>query len=177
MIIAIADTETTGLLLPSSAPLENQPKIIELGVVLVENGEVVGTRNWMINPGEEVTAEITKITGITNDDLKDKPSFNDILSEVESVFKDCDVLIAHNAPFDVGMLENEIKRCDAESFLPKEQICSVQEYFHEYGHRPRLIQLYEDKVGKPLAQTHRASDDAMALYEALSADGFFEKIK
>jgi DNA polymerase-3 subunit epsilon len=177
MRIAIFDTETTGLTLPSIAPLEKQPRIIELGVVLVEGGEFLSSHNWLINPGELITEEITKITGITNNDLDGKPTFEALLDEITEVFYGCEIGIAHNAPFDTAMISSELKRCLAShDFLPHEMICSVQEYVHVFGKRPKLTELYERYVGKPLLQTHRASDDAMAVYEALKADNFFEKI-
>jgi DNA polymerase III epsilon subunit family exonuclease len=172
----IFDTETTGLLKPNVTDLKDQPKIIEFGLVVVEDGKIIGAHNWLINPGELITAEITKITGITNEMLEGKPEFRQVLGEIEEVFAGADRLICHNAPFDTGMLKNELERCGRTGFpWPAETICTVQEYRHEFGGRyPKLTALYERKVGKPLEQTHRATDDCEALYDCLVADGFFE---
>ena len=172
------DCETTGLLLPSSAPLEKQPRIIELGIVVVEDAQKVAEYNWLINPDCEITAEITKITGITNEDLADKPKFRELLGEIEEAFGVSDFGFCHNAPFDVGMMKNELARCARTGFpFPKEMICTAQEYTHVMGKRPRLIHLYEHIMGVPLAQTHRALDDAIAVYEVLEKDGFFFKLE
>lgn len=177
MKAVIFDTETTGLLLPSSAPLEKQPRIIELGVVVVQDFKVASTHNWLINPECEISAEITKITGITNDDLVGKPLFRELLPEIEEVFANSDYGIAHNAPFDRTMIENELKRITRTGFpWPQEILCTAQEYTHVMGKRPRLIHLYERVMGKPLEQTHRAMDDAMAVYEVLEKDEFFYKL-
>lgn len=177
MKVVIFDTETTGLLLPSSAPLEKQPRIIELGIVVVEDGKKTGEHNWLIYPECDISAEITKITGITNDDLKGKPLFRQLLAEIEEVFGGSDIGIAHNAPFDVGMLTNELKLCAREGFpWPTEIICTAQEYTPMFGKRPRLIHLYEKVMGRPLAQTHRAIDDAMAVFEVLEQDKFFNQL-
>lgn len=174
----IFDTETTGFLLPSSVPLEKQPRIIELGIVVVEDGKKVDEHNWLINPECQITAEITKITGITNDDLKDKPIFRELLGEIEDAFGIADYGFAHNAPFDVGMLKNELARCGRTGFpFPKEMICTVQEYYHLFGKRPKLTALYEHIIGRPLAQTHRALDDAMAVFEILDKDNFFMQME
>lgn len=174
----IFDTETTGLLLPSSAPLEKQPRIIELGALKVSpEAGILGELSQLIHPQVEITAEITKITGITNDDLVGKPTFAEFLPTLRAFFEDADMLICHNAPFDVGMLKNDLARAGCEDFpMPAEIICTAQEYTPVVGKRPRLIQLYEIVMGKPLAQTHRALDDAMAVYEVLQKDKFFEQL-
>lgn len=174
----IFDTETTGLLLPSSAPLEKQPRIIELGAILVstETG-IVGELTQLINPEMEISAEITKITGTTNEDLVGKPTFKEYLPTLRAFFDGADMLICHNAPFDSGMLRNDLKRAGCDDFpWPAETICTAQEYTPVVGKRPRLLQLYEIIMGKPLAQTHRALDDAMAVYEILDKDKFFSQL-
>lgn len=175
----IFDTETTGLLLPSSAPLEKQPRIIELGALAVstETG-IVGELSQLINPQMDISAEITKITGITNEDLVGKPTFAEYLPTLRSFFEGADMLICHNAPFDLGMLKNDLKRAACEDFpMPAEIICTAQEYTPVVGKRPRLLQLYEIIMGKPLAQTHRALDDAMAVFEILDKDKFFDQLR
>lgn len=174
----IFDTETTGLLLPSSATLEKQPRIIELGAILVstETG-IIGELTQLINPEMEISAEITKITGITNEDLVGKPTFKEYLPTLRAFFDGADMLICHNAPFDSGMLRNDLKRAGCDDFpWPAETICTAQEYTPVVGKRPRLLQLYEIIMGKPLAQTHRALDDAMAVYEILDKDKFFSQL-
>lgn len=155
-------------------PLEKQPKIIELGCLVVEKSEIVSEHNWLINPGELITDEITKITGIKNSDLEGKPSFGQTLGEIEDAFFGCDVAVAHNAPFDVTMLKNELARISRTGFpWPEKTVCTVQEYQHMFGHRPKLTDLYEKVIGSKLAQTHRALDDCIALYEILKKDDFF----
>lgn len=173
----VFDTETTGLPLPRSAPLTKQPKIIELGVVVVMNGKLHSEHNWLINPGEPISAEITKITGITNEDLVGKPSFRDLLPEIEEVFADAENCMAHNMPFDQGMLEFELERLARTGFpWPRNMICTAQEYAPLFGRRPRLVQLYERIMGVPLPQTHRALDDARALFDTIHKDKFFDKL-
>lgn len=176
MKIVVFDTETTGLLQPAIVPLEKQPRIIELGLVVVENGDVLLTHNWLINPDCEITAEITKITGISNEDVADKPAFAHYADDTLAAFAGAHACIAHNAPFDVGMVNNEFKRLGREFVWPLNVICSAQEYEPVFGFRPRLIQLFERVMGEPLKQTHRALDDAMALYRALNKDGFFASL-
>lgn len=176
MRCVIFDTETTGLLMPMYTPLDKQPKIIELGSLVVEDGKIIREYSQLVNPGEPLDSKITKITGLTDEDLVRAPEFRKILDEVESVFANCDFLIAHNAPFDVGMLSNELLRCARTGFpWPANTMCTVQEYSHLFGKRGTLQVLYYHIMGYDLHQTHRALDDARAVYEILVKDGFFDR--
>jgi DNA polymerase III epsilon subunit-like protein len=173
---AIFDLETTGLLMPAVAPLEQQPRIIELGLVTISQKpgkqRKVERHNWLIWPGRDITEEITKITGISNDDLKGKPQLHEVIEEIADAFAGTAIAYAHNMPFDSGVLKAELQRIGyAKPILPAELVCTVQEHAHMFGHRPKLIDLYLKIIGKELAQTHRASDDAYALYEVLEQEG------
>lgn len=165
----VYDTETTGLLLPQSSPLAQQPRIIEFAVAEIDAAyKIVSTHSWLINPGHPLPEVITKITGLKDEDLVDQPTFIQALPEIESVFVGVDRIIAHNLSFDMGMLTNELKRIGREFAFPypPNQLCTVQ-LANEliYGRRAKLTELYEKTTGKPLAQTHRAMDDVMALIE------------
>lgn len=173
MISIIFDTETTGLLLPSTAPIDKQSKIIELGAVKYYGGKgEQATLSQLINPEIQITEEITKITGITNEDVKDAPTFKEFLPELVKFFSDGDRMYCHNAPFDTCMLKNDIARAEYDEFpWPEEIICTAQEYAPMFSRRPRLHELYEEIMGHPLEQTHRALDDATALFSLLKKDG------
>lgn len=169
----VYDTETTGLLKPGIADLASQPKIIEFALVeLDDDYNEVGAWAWLINPGESITPEITKITGLTDADLLGKPSFIQVLPEIEDVFLGAHRLMAHNLPFDMGMLTNELKRIGREHAFPypPNQLCTVQLASELiYGRRARMVELYKDTMGVELAQTHRALDDVRALVEIVRA--------
>ena len=173
MKLLVFDTETTGLTLPSTAPLEKQPKVIELGLVVLDGLEEIFSGNWLVNPGELISAEITKITGITNDQLVGMPSFAEVWEEASGHFVQADGVLAHNLPFDKSLVDFECRRITEAPFLfwPSVQICSVQEYVHVFGRRPKLKDLYEQYTFKKLEQTHRALDDVRALVEAIRASG------
>lgn len=173
IITLVYDTETTGLLKPQVSDLSQQPKIIEFALVEIDQSyERVGEHSWMIHPGEDITPEITKITGITNDDLRGKPSFLQVLPEIEQAFFGRHRVMAHNLPFDWGMLTNELKRLGREFAFPYPPIqqCTVQLASDLiFGRRAKMTELYEKTLGRPLAQTHRALDDVNALVEIISA--------
>lgn len=172
MISIVLDTETTDLLLPKSAGLDKQPRIIELAFARVEDGKIVSQHEWLLDPECEISETITKITGIKPEDLVGKPKFREVLGDIEEAIAGADTLICHNAPFDSGMLANELERCARTGFpWPKNVMCTVQEFHHLKGRRLKLTQLYEMKLGKALQQSHRAMDDVMALVEILQAEG------
>lgn len=170
-LIVVFDTETTGLPLHPDAPLEKQPKIIELGAALLDaRGEVVDTFQQLLHPGEDVTAEITKITGITNEQLVGQPRFADVLPQLREFFGRAFAVFAHNLPFDRSLLRFELRRAECEDFpWPAAEYCTVGLHRGEWGRNPKLLELYEKTMGRPLAQTHRALDDVMALVEVIRA--------
>jgi len=173
----VFDTETTDLLKPSASDLKSQPKIIEIGLVELHAADGIATiyteHSWLIHPGETITAETTKITGITADMLVGKPSFVDILPELEATFKGVDGLVCHNLPFDLGMLVTELRRCGREHAFPypPKQLCTVSAYHFLKGHNLKLTDLYKHVMGVELAQTHRALDDARALAQIVIKEG------
>lgn len=180
------DTETTGLLLPSIAPLEKQPKIIELAIIKLSFGGdeiVVGQdgaevprvteKSWLINPGEPLSADIVRITGLKDDDLKGQPRFAEIAEEVTEHFIGVTGMIAHNLSFDLGMLVNELKRLGKETAFPypPKQLCTVIHYSQTlFGRRAKLTEVYQRVLGRPLPQKHRALDDTRALVELVIQD-------
>lgn len=170
-LIVVFDTETTGLTLHPNAPIAKQPKIIELGAALVDrNGQVVETLSQLVHPGEAITDEITKITGITNADLVGAPVFGSTLPQLRHIFSQAFAVFAHNLPFDKTMLRNDLARVDCLDFpWPEQEYCTVGIHKEQWGRNPKLIELYAWAIGKPLPQTHRALDDVMALVEVIVA--------
>jgi len=165
MLSLIFDTETTGIPKHPNAQVDVQPRIIEFGGILVnEEGEIVEEINLIINPEQPIEEVITKITGLTDDDLASEPNFKELAPKMIAIFERADVMIAHNLPFDKTMFELDIDRNKIENWpWPEIEICTVQEHADEWGRRPKLTELYEHYTGEKLAQTHRAIEDAKAL--------------
>ena len=175
----VIDFETSGLLLPDTAKPEQQPRIIEIGAALVTaSGEIEETLERLIFPGIKITDEITRITKLTNEDLANAMHLKSVLPELRALFIRAALLVAHNLPFDKGVLTHELRRCHAlEDWpWPAQELCTVTSYVHEFGFKPKLIELYARKLGKPLAQKHRAFADVLALVEILRADKILETL-
>ena len=173
MDILIFDTETTGLTLHPDAEMTKQPRMIEFGGVLMsrKDGHIIEEASILINPGVKLEAIITKITGLTDDDLKDAPPFATVLPQLRRLFSEADCLMAHNLPFDRAILRGELARLDVLDFpWPANGLCTVGLYREHWGRNLKLTELYEQVMGKPLAQTHRALDDVMAMVEIIQKE-------
>ncbi len=96
------DLETTGLSSQNDA-------IIEVGAVRVRGGEISAEFSRLIDPGRALPRFITRLTGITDADLKGQPAIETVLPELEE-FLGADALVAHNASFDIGFLNAQRER-------------------------------------------------------------------
>ena len=101
----VLDTETTGL------SAKDGHRIIEIGAVEMVNLSLTGqSLHVYINPEREIDAGAQEIHGLSSEFLADKPVFADILSDFTNCIGD-DLLVIHNAPFDIGFLNAELSRC------------------------------------------------------------------
>jgi DNA polymerase III epsilon subunit len=161
------DTETTGLIKNAALNLKLQPRIIEIGMV-TDTGEQF---SQLLDPGQQLRPIITKITGITDDDLKDAPTFDEIYSDLVEFMDGQDEMVAHNMPFDRQMLEFELRRMDVQKEFcwPAELIDTVQMAKPFYGGRYKKLDfLYQDLIGD-FKQTHRAIEDCIMLQKVYGA--------
>ena len=168
----IFDTETTGLPNAEPTPLDKQPKIIEFCAVklddktLVQKAEV----DLLINPGHHLSDQIVKITGLRDSDLKGKPPFSAVYSELADFFLGEKILVAHNCAFDVNMLTLDLRRLGKLTQFPwpPQQICTVERTTHLKGFRLNLAGLYEMATnGGKFKGAHRAMNDVKALAECV----------
>ena len=99
----VVDLETTG-----GSPQQNG--ITEVGAVKIRRGEVLGTFETLVNPGESVPAFIRLLTGISDAAVADAPPIEKVLPSFLEFIRGT-VLVAHNARFDVGFLNAALARC------------------------------------------------------------------
>ncbi len=103
----VLDTETTGL-----APEEGH-RIIEIGCVEILNRRLTGKHyHQYLKPDREIDVGAIEVHGITNEFLRDKPHFPDVVESFLEFVKGAELII-HNAPFDVGFINNELKLVDS----------------------------------------------------------------
>jgi DNA polymerase-3 subunit epsilon len=116
----ILDTETTGL------EVHQGHRIIEIGAVLLNDRKKSEEHfHTYLNPSRLIDEEASKVHGIMNEDLLDKPYFEEIAEEFLE-FVDGSTLVIHNAAFDVGFLNNELKLASSK-YPMLEEICQIED--------------------------------------------------
>lgn len=165
----VCDIETTGL-----SPVVN--RITEIALIKVHNGEIIEKYSTLINPGQHIPREITYLTGITNEDVIDKPAFNDVAKKIKSFFTSAGetenvIFTGHNVSFDYKFLFHSFHRAGMEFNFKTLCTCKLAR---------RLLKRLKSKSLKNVAghfdikfdKLHRAYDDALITAKVL--DRFIE---
>lgn len=159
---AFVDIETTGLGV-------TRDRIIEIGILRVEDNQLVKTFQSLINPEGYVSPFSLQLTGITESDLEKAPTFYEVQEEIFELLKDC-VFVAHNVRFDYGFLRNEFKR-HQKTFSAK-HFCTVklsQTLFPQF--RKHNLDAVIERCNFSCENRHRAFDDAKVLWD------FYQKLQ
>lgn len=162
-VFVVVDLETTGL-------DAERDRITEIAAVRLRGGDVLGEFATLVAPGVPVPAFITGLTGISDAMLTDAPPLNVVLPAFHEFARDA-VLVAHNAPFDIGFLRAACAAC-GESW-PHLVVVDTLELARALVSRGEvanyklatLAGLFES----PAPSTHRATADARATAHILRA--------
>ena len=163
--IIIFDCETTGLDGPSATNIERQPHITELYAVrLTRDFKFVSEVDTIIKPPIPISEEITRITGISDDTVKDAPPFIKVYDKIYDLFEGVNYVVGHNVMFDLRLLKYELFRHDFEykHHWPKHHICTVEKSKHYKNKRLTLQKLHEYLFGYEFTGAHRARTDVEA---------------
>lgn len=166
----IFDNETSGLVENRTLRLEKLPYVTEFYACDVDlsTGEILREYDTLIKPvdakGNQVKleAKITKITGITDEMLKDALPFKEHSEKIKAFLTRTDLVIAHNLSFDKDMIEIELDRLGEKIVWPR-GLCTVEQTVGIKGHRLSLSLLHQELFGEPFAGSHRAKADVAAL--------------
>jgi DNA polymerase-3 subunit epsilon len=168
--LAIFDIEATGLSITTD-------RIVEIAVIkIMPDGS---EENFLkrVNPGIPIPPEVTEIHGMTNEDLKDEPSFKEIVPELEAFLGDADFAGYNSNKFDLPMLAEELIRAESTIDLSIRKHIDVQNIFHKMEQRT-LIAAYKFYCSKDLTNAHTALADAKATWEVLDAQiGKYENVE
>ena len=170
MIALICDTETSGLVQNHVIPLARQPSIIEYfgWTADFNRNELLDPEpgqqalDLLIKPPKPIDAEITKITGLTNEMLEAAPPFAAVADLIKMQIEAAPVVIAHNLSFDKEMIDLEFERLGQKINWPR-VICTVECCNFLKGYRLSLSNLHEHLFGESFAGGHRAKNDVAAL--------------
>ena len=151
--LAFLDVETTGL-----RP-DLGDRVVEIAIVRVEGPTEITRFVSLVNPQRRLSAGATQINGITPDMVANAPTFPDLLEPLLPLITDV-VLVCHNAPFDLGFLEAELRRAGA---LVWDGIVLDTLAFarRQYWFRSNSLSAIAYQFGIRLPQAHRALADAL----------------
>lgn len=159
--IAFIDLETTGVNLGTD-------RIVEIAIVkLLPDGSKTVKRK-LINPEMPIPKTSSDVHGITDDMVKDAPTFAQAANELKQVLDDCDLGGYNSNRFDIPLLVEEFLRAGVDLDMRGRRMLDVQNIFHKMEQRT-LIAAYKFYCGKVLENAHSAEADASATHEVLLA--------
>jgi len=155
------DLETTGVNIVSD-------RIVEISYlkVFVSGEEERKTR--LINPEMPIPPEVTAIHGISDDDVKDAPTFKMIAKSLAAQIEGCDLAGFNSNRFDIPLLAEEFLRAEVDIDLMRRKFVDIQTIYHKKEQRT-LSAAYQFYCNKELENAHTAAADTKATYEILQA--------
>jgi DNA polymerase III subunit epsilon len=159
--IAFIDLETTGISITND-------RIIEIAIVKIAADGTRLVKRKLINPGMAIPAGSTAVHGITDEMVKDAPSFKQVANECKQFMDHCDIGGYNSNRFDIPMLIEEFLRAGIEFSTEGRKFVDVQKIFHKMEERT-LSAAYKFYCQKILEGAHSAEADAQATFEILEA--------
>lgn len=160
--LVIFDLETTGLDIV-------RDRIIQISYIKVCPDGKEKRKNIFVNPEKAIPVEVEKLTGITNEDVKNAPTFKSIAKTLEDDFKGCDFCGFNSNHFDVPMLAEEFLRAGIDFDFGKCRLIDAQTIFHKMERR-NLAAAYKFYCGRKMEEdfvAHKADQDTEATYRVL----------
>lgn len=148
----VFDIETTGLDYKTH-------KITEIGAVKIKNGKIIETFSSFVNPEQNISSEITKLTGITNEMVKDAPLLENVLPDFYKFTKNT-ILVGQNIQFDLGFIDYYSKQINYVFENKREDTMTIAKkniFLKNYK-----LKTIAENLGVSLINAHRAINDAMA---------------
>jgi DNA polymerase-3 subunit epsilon len=157
--IVFLDIETTGLNI-------GKDKIVELALLKVFPEGSEEEKVWRINPQIPISKESQAVHGISLDDLKNEPVFEEVADAILCFLENCDLAGYNSNKFDLPLLVEEFLRVDKDFDLRDRKCIDVQNIFHKMEPR-NLFAAYRFYCHKELIDAHKALADTRATYEIL----------
>ena len=163
--LVVFDLETTGLDIVND-------RIFQLSYIKVYPDGKEERENIYFNPQKPIPQEVIELTGTTNEDVADKPTFKDLSKELEEKFSGCDFAGYNSNHFDVPMLSEEFYRAGINFDFSKCRLIDAQAIFHKMERR-NLAAAYKFYCGRKMEEdfaAHRADQDTEATYRVLQGE-------
>jgi len=159
--IVFLDLETTGMNIVTD-------RIVEIALIKVHPDGREEEKQFRVNPEMPIPEAVSKIHGIYDEDVKDKPTFKALAKTIANFIEGCDFGGFNSNRFDIPLLAEEFLRADVDLDLKKRKFIDVQAIFHKMEKRT-LAAAYKFYCQKPLEDAHTAMADTRATYEVLKA--------
>lgn len=159
--IAFIDLETTGVNISSD-------RIVEIAIVKIVTDGTRQVKRKLINPQIPIPAGASDVHGITDEMVKDAPSFKQVANEIKQFIENCDLGGYNSNRFDIPMLIEEFLRAGVPFSADGRKLVDVQKVFHMMEQRT-LGAAYKFYCNKTLEDAHSAEADATATWEVLEA--------
>jgi DNA polymerase-3 subunit epsilon len=159
--LAVIDLETTGINLSTD-------RIVEIAIVKVFPDGKKQIKRKLINPEMPISAASQEMHGITNEMVKDAPTFKQVANEIKQFLDNCDLAGYNSNRFDIPLLAEEFLRVGLEFDFSNRKLVDVQKIFHMMEQRT-LSAAYKFYCNKNLEGAHGAEADATATWEILEA--------
>lgn len=163
--LIVFDLETTGLDFI-------RDRIIQISYIKVSPDGTEERENLFVNPEKPIPHEVVELTGITNDDVKDAPTFKTLAPQLSEKFKGCDFAGYNSNHFDIPMLADEFLRAGIDFDFSKVRLIDAQTIFHKMERR-NLAAAYKFYCGRKMEEdftAHRADEDTEATYRVLMGE-------
>lgn len=163
--LVVFDLETTGLDLV-------RDRIIQISYIKVMPDGVETRENMLVNPGKSIPQEVTELTGISDSDVADAPSFKEIAQQLSENISGCDFAGYNSNHFDIPMLAEEFLRAGIDFDFSKCRLIDAQTIFHKMERR-NLAAAYKFYCGRKMEEdftAHRADEDTEATYRVLMGE-------
>jgi DNA polymerase-3 subunit epsilon len=155
----VVDVETTGGPFPAH-------RITEFAAVVIRNGEIVEKFETLVNPERSIPPFVSKLTRITWDMVRNKPTFARIAPRVIDILEG-NVFAAHNATFDWNFIAHEVRRATGAELVGR-KLCTVKLARQLLPHLPRRsLDYVANYYGVEITARHRAGGDAVATAKCL----------
>lgn len=155
------DLETTGLNVAYD-------RIVEFAAVKVFPDGHAEEKRLLINPTIPISKDAQAVHHISDEDVKDKPTFRDIAQSLANWMEGCDIAGYNSTKFDIPLLAEEFLRAGVKFDFRKRKLIDVQNIFHKMEQRT-LVAAYAFYCNKNLEDAHSALADVKATYEVLKA--------
>lgn len=163
--LIVFDLETTGLDLVND-------RIIQISYIKIHPDGKEERNNIFVNPGKPIPQDVTALTGISDDDVKDSPLFKDIAVKLSEKFRNCDFAGFNSNHFDIPMLAEEFLRAGIDFDFSRCRLIDAQTIFHKMERR-NLAAAYKFYCGRKMEEdfsAHRADEDTEATYRVLMGE-------